>query len=128
MASKKRKQRKRAAALPVSDAVKDSLTSFGLKPVDERMEDLAAAQAAKTAAVKGISRERMPRQAISEDSLIKLTNGKTRITAGSLRDKVLASLRESKEGWTIQQLTKRLKFDVKPVVAKLRAAGWVEVI
>lgn len=98
----------------------------------ERLERQRLAQEAPPApapVVGGISRTRAPRQSLAPSAVVRLATGRTKIAPGSLRDKVIVCLRSRlKEGWTIEQLRDLLKFDPKPVVAKLRDAGWVEVL
>lgn len=56
-------------------------------------------------------------------TLVALAEGRTAIQPGSLRAQVLKALVGG--ALTLAQLGERLGFDPKPVVAKLRAAGWV---
>jgi hypothetical protein len=83
-----------------------------------------AGEAAPATSVKGISGR--VRQPLLPENIVKLKAGSTRIQPGSLRDKVLKALRGRER--TIAQLSAQLGFDAKPVVSKLREAGWVEVI
>lgn len=101
-----------------SKEVEETLKQFGL-PHPE---------AAPAPVIKGISRTRAPRQPLFPNTQVKLTKGKTKIQPGSLREEVIVTLRRRKGSATIEQLTALLKYDVKPVVIKLRDAGWVEVL
>lgn len=77
--------------------------------------------------IKGISRTRAPRQPLDDSSVVKLTKGTTRIKPGSLRAQVLAELKRE-YSMSIRALQQAMAFDVKPVIVKLRDAGWVEVM
>jgi len=62
-------------------------------------------------------------------SLVALATGATRIQPGSLRERVLGALRGAPEQRaSVSALALALGQDARPVVAKLRAAGWVKVI
>lgn len=74
--------------------------------------------------VAGIS-ARVRHGMFRDDALVTRKEGKTRIQKESLRAQLLKALeRKSK---TVHELEKQLGFDPRPVLGKLREAGWVEV-
>lgn len=66
---------------------------------------------------------------LSDEAVVHATAGTTSIQAGSLRAKLLDALEKAKtRTQTVAQLTAVLAQDARPVIAKLRAAGWVEIV
>jgi hypothetical protein len=65
-----------------------------------------------------------------DSALVTRLHGKTRIQPGSMRDKVLRQLVDKEESATpksVSELHKALGFDPRPVLGKLREAGWVAI-
>lgn len=64
---------------------------------------------------------------LDDRSIVTRTKGNTKIQSGSLRQKVLDALAAASGSATLGELSTALGQDAKPVVAKLREAGWVTV-
>lgn len=85
---------------------------------------------AQVAIVKGVSRTRMPRQPLHPSTVVEMMKGKTKITRGSLRDRVLKALEAHGGPMSVEALIAKSSIKLEPlkgVIGKLREAGWVEV-
>ena len=64
--------------------------------------------------------------AANNDTLVELSTGRTRIQPGSLRQKLLDALKAAGGRAALSALSEALGCNAKPIVAKLREAGWVK--
>lgn len=64
-------------------------------------------------------------QILRERSVVSVGQGKTRIQPESLRDRLIKVLMDGPK--TVAELQAALGFDPRPVISKLREAGWVQV-
>jgi hypothetical protein len=70
--------------------------------------------------------ERAPIVKVFDATVIELAAGKTTIQPGSLRESVLSMLKAKGGKMPLGDISAALGRDAKPIVAKLRAAGWVK--
>ena len=97
-----------------------------LAPVRGKEKVLKAPRAPKEGAAPATPGVRTGR--LADSDIVHVTAGNTRIQEGSLRARVIDALElATTRSKTVAELTAVLGQDTRPVIAKLRAAGWCEI-